>query len=133
MIKKERRAERCLCERGMKAIVDAAHFDFHPSSGSVLLDDVLMERLHKLGVHVGEALLAKEAEKAYAYQGYPGIYPDCHGTIIVKRRPQWNADQIPRCLHRCQLYVPYACMGVFDLRNILLTFYKYINIIYMFF
>lgn len=76
-----------------EAIVDAAHFDFHPSSGSVLLDDALLARMHELGVHVGEALLAKEAGKSYGYQGDPGICPDCHGTMLEKKADGWYCPQ----------------------------------------
>ena len=85
-----------------EALVDAVHFDFVPSKGAIVLEDGMLKRMHLLGEHVAEALLAKEKGEKTSYRGMPGICPDCHGDLLEIR-----ADGIycPQCLTKAKVSI----------------------------
>ena len=81
-------------------LVDFAHWDFVNAKGNVFLTEGVLERMHKLGENVAEALLKKERGEALSYKGEPGVCPDCHGTFIEKRADGWYC---PQCLTKADL------------------------------
>ena len=83
-----------------EAVVDAVHFDFFPSKDAILLDSEVLERMHKLGENVADALLMKARGEKPSYVGTPGICPDCHGNLLEIR-----ADGVycPQCLTKAKL------------------------------
>ena len=85
-----------------EAIVDAVHFDFIPSTGAVLLEDHMMERMHKLGENVADALLKKEKGEKPEYVGTPGVCPDCHGNMLEIRE---DGVYCPQCLTKATVSV----------------------------
>lgn len=85
-----------------EAVVDAVHFDFFPSKDAILLSDEVLERMHKLGENVADALLMKARGEKPSYVGTPGICPDCHGNLLEIR-----ADGVycPQCLTKATLHM----------------------------
>lgn len=83
-----------------EALVDAVHFDFMPSKGAVLLEDDVLERMHKLGENIADALLAKEKGEKLSYRGTPGICPDCHGNLLEIRS---DGIYCPQCLTKAKV------------------------------
>ncbi|MEN8907579.1 MAG: flavodoxin family protein [Clostridiales bacterium] len=84
------------------SIVDAVHFDFMPSIGSVLLEDDVIARMHKLGKNVSEALLLKDKGEKMSYVGSQGVCPDCHGNMLEVRK---DGIYCPQCLTKANVAV----------------------------
>lgn len=84
------------------AVVDAAHFDFLPSTGAVLLEDDVIVRMHKLGENVAEALISKSNGKEISYVGPKGICPDCHGNMLDIKE---DGVYCPQCLTKAEVTV----------------------------
>lgn len=84
------------------ALVDAVHFDFVPSKGAVVLEDQILERMHRLGENAADALIAKEHGEKMEYVGTPGVCPDCHGNLLEIR-----ADGVycPQCLTKAKISI----------------------------
>lgn len=84
------------------ALVDAVHFDFVLSKGAVVLEDQILERMHRLGENVADALIAKEHGEKMEYVGTPGVCPDCHGNLLEIR-----ADGVycPQCLTKAKISI----------------------------
>ncbi|MCD8150669.1 MAG: flavodoxin family protein [Clostridiales bacterium] len=83
-----------------EAVVDAVHFDFMPSKGTVLLEDDVLARMHKMGENIAEALLKKEQGEQPEYVGIPGVCPDCHGNMLEIRE---DGVYCPQCLTKANV------------------------------
>lgn len=73
---------RVKCEHAMQAltpmwkVIDNAWF---PWAKEIMMDDIRLAQIHKIGVHIAEA--AKDVEKAQ-YQGEKGVCPHCHNQLF---------------------------------------------------
>lgn len=85
-----------------EAVVDAVHYNFLPSKGAVLLYPEIMERMHKLGENVADAMLAKQKGETLEYRGTKGLCPDCHGDLLQLME---DGFYCPMCLTKAEVAV----------------------------
>lgn len=83
-------------------IVDAVHWDFYNKIGNVLITDEVMERMHKLGENVADALLKRAQGEKAEYVGMEGICPDCHGVLLEIRK---DGVYCPQCLTKAKVSI----------------------------
>ena len=85
-----------------EALVDAVHFDFVPSKGAVVLEDEILDRMHRLGENVADALVAKARGEKTKYVGTSGVCPDCHGNLLEIRG---DGVYCPQCLTKANVSI----------------------------
>lgn len=68
---------------GTRTLVDQLDVTFHPSSGSVLVDDEAMGKAYKLGENVAAALLTGKRDNVYI--GAPKACKTCLGNLLEYR------------------------------------------------
>lgn len=84
------------------AMVDSVHFDFYNGKGNVLINDEVMNRMHKMGENIADALLKKAAGADPEYVGMEGVCPDCHGTLLEIRT---DGVYCPQCLTKAKVSI----------------------------